>query len=120
MAFIFRPLTELITGEIVIFDNIIYNYFAVGIIAIVAYVIAWGVTGSFIRNFDVTNSKILSLIHWAIRIVIIIVLSIIISWLVRAIIFITSMPLSIWIVISIALLTTAITAMILHGKKVTQ
>ena len=50
MKFILKPIFEMVTGEYVMFDNIIYNYIIMTFIGLFAFGIAWRCVGKLYDN----------------------------------------------------------------------
>lgn len=74
MKLILKPIFEMITGEYVMFDNIIYNYIIMTMIGLFAFVIAWRCIGKLYDNNIISGKNSGSLIHWTIRLIVFIVL----------------------------------------------
>ncbi len=74
MKFILKPIFEMITGEYVMFDNIIYNYIIMTVIGLFAFGIAWRCVGKLYDNNIISGKSSGSLIHWTIRLIVFIVL----------------------------------------------
>lgn len=74
MKVILKPIFEMITGEYVMFDNIIYNYIIMTVIGLFAFEIAWRCVGKLYDNNIISGKNSGSLIHWTIRLVVFIAL----------------------------------------------
>lgn len=74
MKVILKPIFEMITGEYVMFDNIIYNYIILTVIGLFAFGIAWRCVGKLYDNNIISGKNSGSLIHWTIRLVVFIAL----------------------------------------------
>ena len=70
MKQILKPIFEIITGEYILFDNIIYNYIAMAIIGLIAYRIAWKCVKKLYNNDIISGKGIGSIIHWTIRLIV--------------------------------------------------
>lgn len=57
----------MITGEYILFDDILYNYIAMGIIGLIAFKIAWNLVHKLYGCGIITGSNTGSFIHWIIR-----------------------------------------------------
>jgi len=78
----------MITGEYVLFDNIIYNYIILGIVGIIALKVAWDFVGKLYDSGIIMGKSSGSIIHWTIRLITFIVLFYILSgiiWLTKII-----------------------------------
>lgn len=88
MKQILKPVFEMITGEYVLFDNIIYNYITLGIVGIIALKVAWDFVGKLYDSGIIMGKSSGSIIHWIIRLITFIVLFYILSgiiWLTKII-----------------------------------
>lgn len=86
MKQILKPVFEMITGEYVLFDNVIYNYITLSIVGIIALKVAWDFVGK-LYDYGIIMGKLSgSIIHWTIRLITFIVLFYILSgiiWLTK-------------------------------------
>ena len=82
MKVILKPIFEMITGEYVMFDNIIYNYIIMTVIGLFAFGIAWRCVGKLYDNNIISGKNSGSLIHWTIRLVVFIALFYIFNFLI--------------------------------------
>jgi hypothetical protein len=99
MKNILKPIFEMITGELIFFDDIIYNYIAMGIIGLIAFGLAWRFVG-WLKNQDIIQGRrIMSAIHWTARLICFVVLYIIFSWVIVIVRFILNIPLYVWLII---------------------
>ena len=85
MKNILKPIFEMITGQYILFDNIIYNYIAIAIIGVLAFKIAWDLVGNLYDLGIIIGRRSGSLTHWLIRII----MFMIIFYLCSAIIWLT-------------------------------
>lgn len=67
MKSVLKPIFEIITGEYILFNNIIYNYIAMAIIGLFAFRIAWKCVEKLYNYNIISGKNIGSLIHWTIR-----------------------------------------------------
>jgi hypothetical protein len=77
---ILKPIFEMLTGEFVLFGNVLYNYVAMAAIGLVAFLIAFGVVGKLYGEGAISSRGFASLVHWIIRLVVFIVVFYILSW----------------------------------------
>ena len=76
----------MITGEYVLFDNVIYNYIILSIIGVIALKVAWNFVGKLYDYGIIIGKSLGSIIHWIIRLMIFTVLFYILSgiiWLTK-------------------------------------
>lgn len=69
MKQILKPILEIVTGEYILIDSIIYNYIAMAIIGLIAYRIAWKSVRKLYNNDIMYGKEIGSIIHWIIRLI---------------------------------------------------
>lgn len=79
MKQILKPVFEMITGEYVLFDNVIYNYITLSIVGIIALKVAWDFVGKLYDYGIIMGKSSGSIIHWPIRLITFIVLFYILS-----------------------------------------
>lgn len=114
---IFKEIYTFITDQYTLFDNPLYNYFAMGIVLAVAFVVAWNFVGSLYDNDIIETSFMGSLIHWIARFVIATILFIITSAIIWVIKFIIQHWIAILIVIISIVLCIGIIVFICCQKK---
>ncbi len=86
MKNILKPIFEMITGEYVLFDNVIYNYITLSIVGIIAFKVAWNFVEKLYDYGIIMSKSSGSIIHWTIRLITFIVLFYILSgiiWLTK-------------------------------------
>lgn len=67
MKSILKPIFEMITGEYILFENIIQNYVAMSIIGYIAYLVAKKLVGWLYHENIIEGKTIGSIIHWTVR-----------------------------------------------------
>lgn len=82
MKQIMKPIFELLTGECILFDNVIYNYIGLGIVGALAFVIAWRCVGMLYDYGIIDDKETGSIIHWCLRIISFLVIFYFFSWMI--------------------------------------
>ncbi len=110
MIHIYKFLFDLIKEPLGIFDNPLYDWIVLGIIGLVAYIIAWRAS---------PGGRWGSEIHWTVRTLVFIVIWAIVRGIVELIKLILSVPLKIWIFIGVAVVvvSTVIAVILLCKRK---
>jgi hypothetical protein len=112
MKNILKPIFEMITGELILFDDIIYNYIAMGIIGLIAFGLAWRFVGFLYEKDIIQGRSSGSAIHWIVRLICFVVLFVIFSWVIVIVRFILNIPFYVWLIAlgaaALAILTVAI------------
>ena len=67
MKNILKPIFEMITGEYILFDNVVQNYIAMAIIGAIAYYTAKEFVGYLYHSKVIFGEEMGSIIHWTIR-----------------------------------------------------
>lgn len=67
MKEILKPIFEWLTGNYSLFDNVLYNYIAMGIIGLIVFRVAWNIVGSLYKNDIISGRLAGSIIHWVVR-----------------------------------------------------
>lgn len=70
MKEVLKPLFEILTGEIAVCDNVIYNYIILAVVGEIAYRAAWALIGSGYDAGFINGKMAGSCLHWIARIVI--------------------------------------------------
>ena len=108
-----KPIFELLTGEFVLFGNVIYNYIAMGIVGLIAFVIAFKLVG-MLYDADIISSRSAgSFFHWFFRFVSFIVIFYILSCAIWLIKFIMAIQWWVWVIVG-AIIIAAIVASVIR------
>ena len=86
MKQILKPIFEIVKGEYILFDNVIYNYITLSLVGIIALQVAWDFVGKLYDYGIIMSKSSGSIIHWTIRLITFIVLFYILSgiiWLTK-------------------------------------
>ncbi len=86
MKQILKPIFEIVKGEYILFDNVIYNYITLSLVGIIALKVAWDFVGKLYDYGLIMSKSSGSIIHWTIRLITFIVLFYILSgiiWLTK-------------------------------------
>lgn len=86
MKQILKPIFEIVKGEYILFDNVIYNYITLSLVGIIALKVAWDFVGKLYDYGIIMSKSSGSIIHWTIRLITFIVLFYILSgiiWLTK-------------------------------------
>ena len=89
MKVILKPIFEWLTGDFALFDNPLYNYIVMAVIGIIAFGVAFSLVGALYRAEHLSSRGAGSIIHWAIRLIVFVIIFYIFSalmWLVQHII----------------------------------
>ena len=117
MKTILKPIFELVTGEFMLSNNIIYNYIALTIIGLIAFSVAWRFVGS-LYDMDIINGKFIgSIIHWTVRVIVFIVVFYVFSFVLWLIKFILSVPFWTWIVVVLGVIIFIVLCVLLKSRK---
>ena len=100
---------DLITSPYSLFENLLYNYIAMGIVGSIAFAIAW----NLVREIG-ARGELGSLLHWLIRFVVFIIIWFIFSVLISVVFFIRKH----WLLMLICLLLLVFLFMLnIYAKK---
>ena len=86
MKVFLKPIYEIITGEFILFEDIVGNYIAMGIIGIIAFGVAWKLVGKLYDNQIISGKILGSIIHWTLRLisfVVIFYISVFLVWVIK-------------------------------------
>jgi hypothetical protein len=89
-------LFEFITEQFSLFDNIVYNYFAMAAVGVVAFSIAFRLVG-ILYDLGIIHGRFMgSLLHWLLRFVVFVVLFIFVSLIILFVKLIITIPTWVW------------------------
>lgn len=116
MKYILKPIFEMITGEYILFDNVLYNYIAMGIVGIIALKIAWDFVHQLYDWGIISGSNSGSFIHWSVRTIAFVVVFYIFSLIIWFTKFIYTYRFIILIALGIAIVSIIIFKIIKNRK----
>lgn len=96
MKFILKPLFEILTGEVAVCDNIIYNYLIMLFVGEIAFRFAFSLVGDAYDAGLISGKSAGSVLHWVIRFVIYLVVAYLIRGTIWLYNFIVGVPHWIW------------------------
>ncbi len=117
MKTILKSIFDYLTDGYSIFDNVLYNYIAMGIVGFIAFVVAWNTVGSLYRNDMISERTGGSIFHWIIRLVVFVVLFSDVSLLIRVIRFVITVPLWVWLVMAGLMIMGVVIFCIIRNKR---
>ncbi|MDD3228053.1 MAG: hypothetical protein PHE09_02450 [Oscillospiraceae bacterium] len=122
MSIIFKPLFQVLTGNVAVMDNVLYNYLIMLVVGEIAYRLAWGFVGNLYRIGAIEGRTSGSCIHWSIRLVAYVLCAYMIRGFIWIYEFVLNIPHWIWgglIGISACALVTAIIVTNFRKRKIT-
>lgn len=69
MRIILKPLFDILTGNVAVMDNVIYNYLIMLVVGEIAFRVAWSFVGDLYRIGAIDGKASGSIIHWSIRLI---------------------------------------------------
>lgn len=96
MIVILKPLFEILTGDVAVCDNIIYNYLIMLIVGEVAFRFAFSLVGDAYDAGMISGKTAGSILHWIIRFIIYIVVAYLIRGAIWLYNFVTGVPHWVW------------------------
>lgn len=69
MRIILKPLFDILTGDVAVMDNVIYNYLIMLVVGEIAFRVAWSFVGDLYRMGAIDGKASGSIIHWIIRLI---------------------------------------------------
>lgn len=116
MINVLKPIFEILTGEVAVHDNIIYNYLILLIVGEIAFQFAWRFVGDLYRLDIISGCSAGSILHWLIRLIVYVAIAYITRFFIWLAAFIATIPLWVWIAIPV-FVATIIVAIYLIRKK---
>ena len=96
MKEILKPIFEWLNGNYNLFDNVLYNYVAMAIVGLLAFMVAWNIVGSLYRDDFISGRSAGSIIHWIVRFISFVVIFSVISVIIWFVKLILSIPVWVW------------------------
>lgn len=103
----YKFLFDYFTSSFSLFKDPINNYFAMAVVGIIAFLVAWNVVGKLYRSDIIEGRGIGSFLHWVIRFIVFIVIWFIFATVIRVINWIRHVPVYVWV--------TAVGAIVIIG-----
>lgn len=69
MRIILKPLFDILTGDVAVMDNVLYNYLIMLVVGEIAFRVAWSFVGDLYRMGAIDGKASGSIIHWIIRLI---------------------------------------------------
>lgn len=116
----FSALFYYYTMSLSVFDDPIANYFAMGIVGWVAYLIAFRGVGK-LKSYGIVNkSSTMSDLHWIIRLIVMFAICFLVATIFRIYEWVISIPIWIWFVLigSIVFILTTVIIVNMKRKKI--
>lgn len=127
MSVIFKPLFDILTGDVAVCNNVLYNYLFMFLVGEVAFRFACSLVGDAYHSGIISGRTAGSILHWVIRLVIYVLLAyVLLAYVLRAGIwaynFVIGIPLWVWLVlltVCLLVLATALYVIIINKRKAT-
>lgn len=118
MIVILKPLFEILTGDVAVMDNVIYNYLIMLVVGEIAYRIAWNFVGDLYRMGAIDGKASGSIIHWTIRLIAYVVCAYIIRGCIWLQTLIVAIPHRVWWIIfaGVLVLLTVFISIVIHRR----
>lgn len=69
MSVILKPLFDVLTGDVAVMDNVLYNYLILLVVGEIAYQVAWNLVGDLYHMGAIGGRASGSIIHWGTRLI---------------------------------------------------
>lgn len=96
MKVILKPLFEILTGDVAVCDNIIYNYLIMLIVGEIAFRFAFSLVGDAYDANPISGKSMGSILHWGIRLIIYVIIAYLIRGAIWLYNFIVGIPHWVW------------------------
>lgn len=107
MKLLLKPLFEILTGEISVCDNIVYNYIVLLVVGEIAFRIAFQFVRNLYMDGIIEGKCVGSLLHWIFRFFIYVVVAYVIEGTIKLYYFVTSIPKIVWLMMISAIIILA-------------
>ncbi len=116
MKVVLKPLFEILTGEVAVCDNIIYNYLILIIVGEVAFRIAWNFVGDLYAVGAISGSGSGSIIHWTSRLIIYITIAYTIRFFIWLVEIIPTIPIWVYIAVIFVIISIIVACIIIKKR----
>lgn len=104
MAILLKPLFEILTGDIAICSNVLYNYIFLLIVGKFAYRVSYDIVGNLYDSGIIASRSAGSVVHWIVRLPFYLLAAYILRALIWVYTFVSSIPPKVWWILSSAFL----------------
>lgn len=91
-----KILFQYLTDSYALLENPVDNYYIMGVVGVVSFIIAYGVVGWFYDNHMISGSCAGSILHWAIRLIVFAVIYYAVATIIRIYKWIIGLPTYVW------------------------
>ena len=121
MKLILKPIFEILTGDIVVCDNLLANYILLLIVGEIAYRLSFKLVRVAYQSSVIHGKAIGSLLHWGLRIPFYIVTAYLIYGVIKLYEFIAAIPLwLIWTILGIAVIILSFLLLLAKRSRKTE
>ena len=114
---ILKPIFEWLTGNYNLFNNVLYNYVAMTIVGLLAFMVACKFVGSLYDIDLISGRTVGSIIHWVVRLVAFVVIFSVISVIIWFVKLILSIPVWVWWALLVITIFVIICFIVRHFLK---
>ena len=96
MSIVLKPLFDILTGDVAVMNNVLYNYLIMLVVGEIAFRVAFSLVGDAYNLGLISGKSAGSILHWIIRLVIYVAIAYLLRgciWLVR---FVIGVPHLVW------------------------
>ncbi len=91
-----KALFQYLTDSYALLENPVDNYIIMGVVGIVAFLIAYRIVGWFYDEDIISGSRVGSILHWIIRFIVFVAIYYVVATVIRIYKWITGLPLYMW------------------------
>lgn len=117
MKVVLKPIFDILTGDVAICNNVIYNYLILVIVGEIAYRFSYSIVGYAYDNRIIRKKESGSVLHWAIRCVIYVIIAYFLCALIWVYNFVLIIPHWIWWFLVLSIIGTMIFVIVFKHIK---
>lgn len=120
MVPILKPIFDILTGDVAVCDNVLYNYLVLLLVGEIAFRCAYSLVGDAYRSGVIGGRAAGSILHWIIRLPIYLVIAYILRTGIWVYNFIIAIPTWIWLtllLICLLAITTTVVYSVVRKRK---
>lgn len=119
MALFLKPVFDILTGDVAVCDNILYNYLILLFVGEVTLRCAFSLVGDTYCSGIIEGRVVGSILHWIIRLSIYLVIAYLLRVAIEVYNFIIAIPIWIWFTMCLLGIITAVFFIAIRKRKIT-
>lgn len=108
-----KLLFQYLTDSYALLENPVDNYYIMGVVGVISFIIAYGVVGWFYDGNLISGRSAGSILHWTIRFIVFVVIYYAVATVIRIYKWIVELPIYVWWIIGLSLFVIGTVAILI-------